>query len=434
MNIETLHQLFLESKGVATDTRALKTDQLFFALKGDNFNGNLFAEKALSKGAGYAIIDEELNELNDRYILVDDVLDTLQKLSTYHREFLNIPIIAITGSNGKTTSKELIHAVLRKKLNTVATVGNLNNHIGVPLTLLSMKRSTEFGIVEMGANHPNEIKNLCQIAKPDYGYITNFGKAHLEGFGSIEGVIAAKSELYSYLKANNKMMFLNIDDPIQQEQLNYHTTYTFGTSPNADVVIKYGLSTEKAEVVFEGSIIKSQLTGDYNAINMAAAICVGKYFKVPVISIQKAILAYSPKNNRSQIIKIGSNLLLMDAYNANPTSMKAALDSFKNNTATNKIVILGDMFELGANAAEEHQYIVNYLESINLLHAYLVGDNFFKTSTSRHNITKLKSFSDLQLSLEATEFNNAYILIKGSRGMALERTVEILRANISSNR
>jgi UDP-N-acetylmuramoyl-tripeptide--D-alanyl-D-alanine ligase len=230
------------------------------------------------------------------------------------------------------------------------------------------------------------------------------------------------------------MMFLNIDDPIQQEQLNYHTTYTFGTSPNADVVIKYGLSTEKAEVVFEGSIIKSQLTGDYNAINMAAAICVGKYFKVPVISIQKAILAYSPKNNRSQIIKIGSNLLLMDAYNANPTSMKAALDSFKNNTATNKIVILGDMFELGANAAEEHQYIVNYLESINLLHAYLVGDNFFKTSTSRHNITKLKSFSDLQLSLEATEFNNAYILIKGSRGMALERTVEILRANISSNR
>jgi UDP-N-acetylmuramoyl-tripeptide--D-alanyl-D-alanine ligase len=434
MNIETLHQLFLESKGVATDTRALKTDQLFFALKGDNFNGNLFAEKALSKGAGYAIIDEELNELNDRYILVDDVLNTLQKLSTYHREFLNIPIIAITGSNGKTTSKELIHAVLRKKLNTVATVGNLNNHIGVPLTLLSMKRSTEFGIVEMGANHPNEIKNLCQIAKPDYGYITNFGKAHLEGFGSIEGVIAAKSELYSYLKANNKMMFLNIDDPIQQEQLNYHTTYTFGTSPNADVVIKYGLSTEKAEVVFEGSIIKSQLTGDYNAINMAAAICVGKYFKVPVISIQKAILAYSPKNNRSQIIKIGSNLLLMDAYNANPTSMKAALDSFKNNTATNKIVILGDMFELGANAAEEHQYIVNYLESINLLHAYLVGDNFFKTSTSRHNITKLKSFSDLQLSLEATEFNNAYILIKGSRGMALERTVEILRANISSNR
>jgi UDP-N-acetylmuramoyl-tripeptide--D-alanyl-D-alanine ligase len=434
MNIETLHQLFLESKGVATDTRALKTDQLFFALKGDNFNGNLFAEKALSKGAGYAIIDEELNELNDRYILVDDVLDTLQKLSTYHREFLNIPIIAITGSNGKTTSKELIHAVLRKKFNTVATVGNLNNHIGVPLTLLSMKRSTEFGIVEMGANHPNEIKSLCQIAKPNYGYITNFGKAHLEGFGSIEGVIAAKSELYSYLKANNKMMFLNIDDPIQQEQLNYHTTYTFGTSPNADVVIKYGLSTEKAEVLFEGFNIKSQLTGDYNAINMAAAICVGKYFKVPVESIQKAILDYSPQNNRSQIIKIGSNLLLMDAYNANPTSMKAALDSFKNNAATNKIVILGDMFELGANAAEEHQYIVNYLESINVLHAYLVGDNFYKTSTSRHNITKLKSFSDLQLSLEATEFNNAYILIKGSRGMALERTVEILRANISSNR
>lgn len=434
MNTETLHQLFLESKGVATDTRALKTDQLFFALKGDNFNGNLFAEKALSKGAGYAIIDEELDKLNDRYILVDDVLETLQKLSTYHREFLDIPILAITGSNGKTTSKELIHAVLRKKFNTVATVGNLNNHIGVPLTLLSMKRSTEFGIVEMGANHPNEIKRLAQIAKPNYGYITNFGKAHLEGFGSVEGVIAAKSELYSYLRENNKMIFLNIDDPIQQKQLSYDNTYSFGTKPDADVVIKYGLNTERAEVLFEGTTIKSQLTGDYNAINMAAAICVGKYFKVPTESIKKAILDYSPQNNRSQIVKIGSNLLLMDAYNANPTSMKAALDSFKNNAASNKIAILGDMFELGANAEEEHQNIVNYLESINVLHAYLVGDNFYKTSTISHKITKLKSFSDLQLSLEATEFNNAYILIKGSRGMALERTVEILKANTSSSR
>lgn len=435
MNIETLHQLFLESKGVATDTRAIKTNQLFFALKGDNFNGNNFADKALSKGASYAIIDEKVDlEANNRYILVEDVLDTLQKLSSYHREFLNIPILAITGSNGKTTSKELIHSVLRKKFNTVATVGNLNNHIGVPLTLLSMKRNTEFGIVEMGANHPKEIEKLCEIARPNYGYITNFGKAHLEGFGSIDGVITAKSELYSYLRAANKMIFLNIDDPIQQEQLNYHTTYTFGATLNADVIIKYRLNTEKAEIFVDGSIIKSQLTGDYNAINMAAAICVGKYFHVPIESIQKAILNYFPQNNRSQIVKIGSNILLMDAYNANPTSMKAALDSYKNNSASNKIAILGDMFELGVNAAEEHQNIVNYLQNINVLHAYLVGDNFYKTITSSHKITKLKSFSDLQLSLENTEFNNAYILIKGSRGMALERTVEILKANTSNSK
>ncbi len=430
MNIETLHQLFLESKGVATDTRAIKTNQLFFALKGDNFNGNLFAEKALLKGAAYAIIDEELNKPNDRYILVDNVLEALQKLSTYHREFLNIPILAITGSNGKTTSKELIHAVLKKKFETVATVGNLNNHIGVPLTLLSMNSKTEFGIVEMGANHIKEIEKLCEIAKPNFGYITNFGKAHLEGFGSIEGVILGKSELYKYLKSNNGKLFLNIDDPIQQKQTIYKDIFTFGESVNADVVINYDNSNTLAEVQYKQINIKSQLTGAYNAINIAASICIGLYFKISLESIQKAIIGYLPKNNRSQIVKLGSNTLLMDAYNANPTSMKAALESFKANPAENKIVILGDMFELGVNADEEHQNIVNYLESINVLHAYLVGDNFYKTSSLSHKITKLKSFSDLQFILEATEFNSSYILIKGSRGMALERVLDVLKSAV----
>ncbi len=430
MNIETLHQLFLESRGVATDTRAIKTNQLFFALRGDNFNGNIFAEKALSKGAGYAIIDEELNKRNERYILVEDVLDTLQKLSTYHREFLNIPILAITGSNGKTTSKELIHAVLKKKFQTVATVGNLNNHIGVPLTLLSMNSKTEFGIVEMGANHAREIEKLCEIARPNFGYITNFGKAHLEGFGSIEGVILAKSELYNYLKSNNGKLFLNIDDPIQKKQTSYNDIFTFGESVNADVVINYDNHNTLAEVHYKQFKIKSQLTGAYNAINIAASICVGVYFKISLDSIQKAIIGYLPKNNRSQIVKLGSNTLLMDAYNANPTSMKAALESFKANPAENKIVILGDMFELGVNAAEEHQNIVNYLESINVLHAYLVGDNFYKTSSLSHKITKLKLFSDLQFSLETTEFNNSYILIKGSRGMALERVLDVLKSAV----
>ncbi|CAM4185152.1 UDP-N-acetylmuramoyl-tripeptide--D-alanyl-D-alanine ligase [Gillisia hiemivivida] len=430
MNIETLHQLFLESKGVATDTRAIKTNQLFFALRGDNFNGNLFAEKALSKGAGYAIIDEELNKPNDRYILVENVLETLQKLSTFHREFLNIPILAITGSNGKTTSKELIHAVLKKKFETVATVGNLNNHIGVPLSLLSMNSKTEFGIVEMGANHLKEIEKLCEIARPNFGYITNFGKAHLEGFGSIEGVILGKSELYKYLKSNNGKLFLNIDDPIQQKQTTYNNIFTFGESVDSDVVINYDSTNTLAEVQYKQIKIKSQLTGAYNAINIAASICVGLYFKISLESIQKAIIGYLPKNNRSQIVKLGSNTLLMDAYNANPTSMKAALESFKANPAENKIVILGDMFELGISSEEEHQNIVNYLESINVLHAYLVGDNFYKTTSSSHKITNLKSFSDLQFSLETTEFNNSYILIKGSRGMALERVLDVLKSAV----
>jgi len=430
MNIETLHQLFLKSKGVATDTRAIKTNQLFFALRGDNFNGNLFAEKALLKGAGYAIIDEELKKPNDRYILVDNVLETLQKLSTYHREYLDIPILAITGSNGKTTSKELIHAVLKKKFETVATLGNLNNHIGVPLTLLSMNSKTEFGIIEMGANHLNEIKNLCEIAKPNFGYITNFGKAHLEGFGSVEGVIIAKSELYNYLKSNNGKLFLNIDDPIQQKQVLFKDIFTFGKTTDANVFITYNNSNSLAEVQYKQTTVKSQLTGAYNAINIAAAICIGLYFKISTESIQKAIAGYLPKNNRSQLLKLGSNTLLMDAYNANPTSMMAALESFKANPAENKFVVLGDMFELGANSADEHQNIVNYLEDINVRHAYLVGDNFFNTTCLSHKITKLKSFLDLQLILEATEFNNSYILIKGSRGMALERVVDVLKSAI----
>jgi len=427
MNIETLHKLFLESTGLTTDTRAIKTNQLFFALKGDNFNGNLFAEKALTKGAGYAIIDEESVNTNDRYILVEDVLETLQQLSTYHREFLNIPILSVTGSNGKTTSKELIHAVLKKKFNTVATVGNLNNHIGVPLTLLSMNSKTEFGIVEMGANHPGEIKKLCEIAKPNYGYITNFGKAHLEGFGSLEGVVAAKSELYTFLKATNGHLFLNIDDPIQLAQTKYEKSFTFGKAPAADIVISYINSTTLAEVQHKDYRIKSQLTGAYNAINLAAAVCIGLYYKISIENIQKAIFKYIPKNNRSQIVKCGNNSVLMDAYNANPTSMKAALDSFRDNPSAKKIALLGDMFELGETSEVEHQDIVNYLETLKLTQAYIVGENFFKTQLKNKLILKFKTFAELQANLDGTEINDAYILIKGSRGMALERILDILK-------
>src|SRR5690606_5886866 len=317
MKIEELHKLFLHSTGISTDTRSTKKDQMFFALKGDNFNGNNFARQAITKGAGYAIIDEEKYAENENFIVVENVLKTLQDLASYHRTILNIPILAITGSNGKTTTKELIHAVLRKKFETVATAGNLNNHIGVPLTLLTMKATTEFGIVEMGANHHGEIRNLCEIARPDFGYITNFGKAHLEGFGSVEGVVKAKSELYDYLRNKNKMLFLNVDDAVQKEQLNYNNIYTFGTSPTADVKVEYPPNIKFAEVISDGYNFRSTITGSYNSVNIAAAICIGKFFKISDENISKAIASYKPDNNRSQIVKIGNLTILMDAYNAN---------------------------------------------------------------------------------------------------------------------
>ena len=427
MEIERLHQLFLSSKGLTTDTRKIQRDQLFFALKGDNFNGNLFAAQAISKSGSYAIVDEEEHATGKNYILVDDVLQTLQQLATFHRKFLNIPILAITGSNGKTTSKELINAVLRRKYETLATQGNLNNHIGVPLTLLSMKTTTEFGIVEMGANHHGEIRQLCDIAQPDYGYITNFGKAHLEGFGSVEGVIRAKSELYEYLKNNGKLMFLNIDDPVQHKRSSYASTFTFGTSKEANVRISYPVSTKTAQISCDQHTFSSVLTGSYNSVNIAAAVCIGTYFKVPGDAIQKSIAAYTPKNNRSQLVHLGNNTLVMDAYNANPTSMRAALESFQNYPAEKKWVILGDMFELGTSAEKEHQEIASYVANMDIEKAFLVGTNFHKVSTSKTNIIKFENFGQLELALKASPPENSFILIKGSRGMALERVQDIFK-------
>ena len=426
MKIQELHQLFLKSSGVATDTRCIEPNQLFFALKGENFNGNKFASQALKNGARYAIIDESGYAQNEQFITVNNVLQTLQELANFHRNHLGIPILAITGSNGKTTSKELIRAVLSTKFNTVATVGNLNNHIGVPLTLLSMNKTTEFGIVEMGANHPKEIENLCKITQPDYGYITNFGKAHLEGFGSIEGVIAAKSELFNYLKENNKFLFLNADDPIQQKQLSYKNSFSFGSS-KAKLPVEYITNKESAEVLCNGIAFNSLLPGNYNAINMAAAICVGHYFEVPIKSIKEAISNYTPQNNRSQIIEIGTTTLLMDAYNANPTSMRAALESFNKFPANIKVAILGDMFELGATSEKEHQDLVTYLENLNFSRVFLVGTNFKKAKANSPKIEQFEKFPELEEAIIFANLQNTKVLIKGSRGMALERLLDVFK-------
>ncbi len=427
MKIEKLHQLFLQSQGVTTDTREIIAEGIFFALKGDNFNGNTFAAKALESGAAFAVVDEKEYVKNKKCILVKDTLKTLQKLANFHKAFLKVPVLAITGSNGKTTSKELISAVLSKKFKTVATKGNLNNHIGVPLTLLSMNETTEMGVVEMGANHMGEIKKLCKIANPDYGYITNFGKAHLEGFGSVEGVIKGKSELYDFLKKNNKLLFLNADDPIQQKHIKYSPTFSFGKNPEADIQISYRENSLLAELSEGETIYKSQLIGSYNSVNIAAAVTIGKYFKVKESKIQQAIANYSPQNNRSQIIQLENMSLLMDAYNANPTSMKAALVNFSNYPHEKKIAVLGDMFELGDDSAQEHQDIITILENSSIEKAYITGKNFNKGILTDPKIMKFEKFEDLKQELSNTNLKDAFILIKGSRGMALERLLETFK-------
>jgi len=422
--LSQLHQLFLESTGICTDTRKLKKGNLYLALKGDNFNGNNFAAKALELGADYSIVDEQREEQNDHIIKVEDGLDTLQKLAAYHRKYLNLPILSITGSNGKTTTKELIREVLSKKYKTVSTKGNLNNHIGVPLTLLSMNKETEFGIVEMGANHQREIASLCKIAQPDYGYITNFGKAHLEGFGGVEGVIKGKSELYNYLIKNNKTIFINYDDEIQVEKSEGTDIISFSEGKNATHQITFLKADPFVKINTEDTEINSQLIGTYNAKNIAAAICIGKYFKIPVKAIKEAIESYQPTNNRSQIINQNSNQIILDAYNANPTSMKAALENLEAIPAKNKIAILGDMFEVGNTSAEEHQIIINLLEKLEFSNMMVCGKNFYQTSTQE--VLKFENFEDLKNYIQRNNFEDATILIKGSRGMALERILEAL--------
>lgn len=418
MKNKDLYKLYTSYYLVDTDTRNIRKNTIFFALKGDNFNGNKFAEEALKLGAAHSVVDEEKYKTSDRIILVDNVLETLQELASYHRNLLNIPIIGLTGSNGKTTTKELINCVLSKKYKTTATKGNLNNHIGVPLTLLSMTPETEIGIVEMGANHRKEIDFLCNICKPDFGYITNFGKAHLEGFGSIEGVIKGKSELYSYLEKNNKLAFVNPDDIIQVERTKNINTIQFNKDKLSFLEVNPFVSLQ-----FKNHKIQSNLIGKYNYTNIAAAITIGEYFTVSEENIKAAIESYIPTNNRSQIIETASNKIILDAYNANPTSMKAALESFYLSKESKKTVILGDMFELGTESLKEHQAINNLASKLNFENVLLIGENFGLTDSKNH---QFKTFHQLKDYLLANSLKGQTILIKGSRGMKLERVLELL--------
>ncbi len=426
MTINQLHSLYLKSSGISTDTRKIQKNNLFFALKGDNFDGNSYAEEAIRLGASYSVIDnEDFHVQNGKTILVNDVLVTLQKLANFHRSNLAIPIIALTGSNGKTTTKELINAVLKQKFNVIATSGNLNNHIGVPLTLLSMDKSTEFGIVEMGANHQGEIAQLCKIAQPDFGYITNFGKAHLEGFGSLEGVIKGKSELYDYLRSNEKFVFVNREDKTQIEKTKDIKQFSFGVlDSKSDVEIELLETDPFVRINFSNTEISTSLIGNYNFSNICAAVAIGHYFKIPLQSIKQGIEGYIPENKRSQLISKGSNKIILDAYNANPTSLKAAIETFHTLKSNNKILILGDMFELGNDSEAEHQNIVDLIEQLNFKAFYLTGKNFSKT-TSPHTL-RFESFESLKEFLKQNPINNAHILLKGSRGMALERVLEYL--------
>lgn len=400
---------------------------MFVALKGENFDANTFSKEALEKGAKYVIIDNPNYQIDERTLLVEDSLVALQELAKYHRSYLGLPIIALTGSNGKTTTKELIHAVLSKKYNTLATIGNLNNHIGVPLTLLRFTKETEIGIVEMGANHQKEIEFLCKIAQPDYGYITNFGKAHLEGFGGVEGVIKGKSEMYDYLKKNNKIAFINEDDTIQTEKTNNIKRFSFSTNnPNSDVRITDVKANPMVEILYNNLTINSHLIGIYNANNINAAITIGKYFKVTDELIKEAIENYIPENNRSQLIHKNGNEIILDAYNANPSSMSAAITNFIQLEKSNKIAILGDMFELGEESLIEHKKIVDLLINETTITTYFIGKDFYTNQTPNSHLKFFESFENFAAFFSSNQPAECLILIKGSRGMALERTLSLL--------
>ena len=424
-----LYSIFLNHPHVITDTRKLIKGGIFFALKGGNFNGNHFATQALNEGASYAVIDEIIQSNDERLLLVDDVLKALQDLATYHRIQTKIPVLAITGSNGKTTTKELISAVLSKKYNVNYTQGNLNNHIGVPLTLLSITNENDFAVVEMGANHQKEIELLASIAQPDFGLITNIGKAHLEGFGGIEGVKKGKGELYQNLKLNQKLIFVQKNSEALCDLLgNYNHFISYGSSAEFNVCGHAVSGNEFLKVKIEkpfDNTIQTNLTGNYNLDNVLVAVAVGNHFGVKESDIKDAIENYQPSNQRSQIIRKENSTIILDAYNANPSSMQVALDNFNKSFEGYKIIALGEMLELGVESESEHQRIGNLIQEVNPQKIILVGKNFKSIATTLNA-------NFFETSDEASEWlknhlpTNFTILIKGSRGSRMEKLLEAI--------
>jgi UDP-N-acetylmuramoyl-tripeptide--D-alanyl-D-alanine ligase len=429
-----LYDIFLEHPVVTTDSRNCPVDSIFFALKGDTYNANAFAAEALQKGCSYAVVDEAEYALDERYILVDDVLQALQALAYQHRKQMGVKIIGITGSNGKTTTKELITAVLKEKYKVHATLGNLNNHIGVPLTLLQLTHQHQLAVVEMGANHPGEIKRLCEIAQPDFGIITNVGKAHLEGFGSFEGVMQAKAELYAHIASNGMGVFINSDHGYLQQMAiqaglptEKEIVYSMHNHPDISMItgkIKasdpYLTMQCQTGVTFE---INTRLVGSYNAENVLAAVTIGHFFGLKNTQIKQGIELFVPQNNRSQLIETNKNRLIIDAYNANPTSMEAAVLNIQQLENDNKLLILGDMLELGEHAVAEHQKIVDLIKEKGFQSVYLVGNTFKKTKQA---YLTFEDVDELYAFLSAEKPENKTILIKGSRGIQLEKIISIL--------
>jgi UDP-N-acetylmuramoyl-tripeptide--D-alanyl-D-alanine ligase len=425
MTIEQLYEIYLQHPSVQTDTRKLKQGDIFFALKGPNFNANEFAEQALEQGAAYAVVDETPANENDRIIVVENVLDTLQALAKHHRQQFDIPFIAITGSNGKTTTKELVHAVLSSSFKTYTTQGNLNNHIGIPLTILQVKKDAEMAVIEMGANHRGEIASYCKYTLPTHGIITNCGKAHLEGFGGEEGVRKGKGELFDFLRETGGAAFVMWDyDYLREMSRGIREVVKYGTA-DADIVGNVGQSEPFLEVGFTKGVniqsIRTQLVGSYNLPNVLVAATAGKYFNVPDENIKAAIESYAPSNSRSQLVEKNGNKIILDAYNANPSSMKLAIENLAKLPAENKVLMLGGMMELGEGSVQEHEMIIDLIRQYSWKDVVLVGGDFLKVSHPFHQFSNSKEAAEW---FKQQHLNNGYILIKGSRSMQMEKVLE----------
>lgn len=429
MTIENLYSLFIQSTGISTDTRKIISGNIFFALKGENFNGNKFARKALDLGAAYVVIDEKEFVFNEKTILVDDVLKTLQQLANFHRRKLKIPVLAICGSNGKTTTKELIKSVLETQLKVFATQGNFNNHIGVPLSILSLKKENEFAVLELGANHLLETKLLCEIAEPDFGLITNNGKDHLEGYGSLENIKKGNGELYDFLQAENKLAFVCADERDLIHASSDLNRVTYGTdiyeTVQGKIISSFPFLKIECSISNSSFEIKTNLVGDYNLPNVLAAICVGNYFGISIENMQRGIENYFPSNNRSQMKKIGNNIFILDCYNANPSSMSASVKSFSDMEFENKIAVLGDMAELGNASEEEHQLMIEFAEHLPLQKIIFCGNNFFQFNKKQNEkLIFFSSLTDTKKFIREQNYADAAFLLKASRTVGLEKIID----------